>query len=171
MKNAIKILAILFSSIFILNLCSCKSNNQTDLSSAITTTKNSRTLLLTMTASDDLANIGGVRIVTSSCTVGAPIISDKADLTFLQNYTYSYYKTTKKTLEQQLLKNKTNYSFEVVTQNGSKYFLYLMSDGSIAMKQMCGDIDALDVSYDFYTADKKHMLTKEKLTALITKSN
>ena len=88
-------------------------------------------------------------------------------MTFLQNYTYSHSSTTKKALEQQLLKDKTNYSFEVVTQIGTKYFLYLMNDGSIATKQMCGDSQVSDISYDFYTADKNDTLTKEKVELLL----
>ncbi len=169
MKKTIKIFTILFSVIFALSLCSCKEKDKTQLSSTPTTTPNSRTLLWAISASDNLNNIGGIRIVTASCTIGAPVINDKADMEFLQNYTYSNSRTTKKGLENQLLKDKTNYSFEVVTKNQSKYFLYLMQDGSIAIQQMCGDSEVSEISYDFYTADKEDMLTKEKLESLTSK--
>ncbi len=127
------------------------------------------TLIRRITADDDLNNIGGIRVISSSCTIGAPIINDTSDMKFLQKYTYSHYRTTKKELENQLLKDKTNYSFEVVTKNQSKYFLYLMQDGSIAIQQMCGDSEVSEISYDFYTADKEDMLTKEKLESLTSK--
>lgn len=166
MKKLFKIFAVLLLIIFA--FCSCKSNDKIPTTSSTpTTTESKRTLLLAITASDNLNNIGGIKIVSSSCTVGSPIISNKSDMAFLQNYTYSHSSTTKKALEQQLLKDKTNYNFEVVTQSGSKYFLYLMNDGSIATKQMCGDSEALDISYDFYTADKKDTLTKEKIELLL----
>lgn len=168
MKKLTKIFTVLFLIIIIFTFCSCKSSDKTPTTSSTpVTTKNTRTLLLAITASDDLNNIGGIKIVSSSCTIGSPIISNTSDMAFLQNYTYSHSNTTKKALEQQLLKDKTNYSFEVVTQSGSKYFLYLMNDGSIATKQMCGDSQVSDVSYDFYTADKKDTLSKEKIELLL----
>jgi hypothetical protein len=168
MKKLAKVFTLFFLIVIMFSFCSCKSKNKISTTSSIpTTTQNTRTLLLAMTASDNLDNIGGIRIVSSSCTIGSPIISNKNDMEFLQNYTYSHSRTTKKALEQQLLKDRTNYSFEVVTPNGSKYFLYLMQDGSIATKQMCGDSGVADISYDFYTADKKDILTKEKLELLL----
>ena len=176
-----KISTFLLLVIFTLILCSCTQNpdvpsssgtiatqNEDILPSSDTNaTQNSRTLLLAMTASDDLNNIGGIRIVTSSCTTGAPVISDKSDMKFLQDYTYSHSATTKKGLESQLLQNKTKYSFEVVTQSQSKHFLYLMQDGSIAIKTMCGDSEVQDVSYDFYTATEKNILTEEKIKSIL----
>ena len=163
MKKTIKILAVLFSIALALTLCSCNKKDITQLSSTSTTTQNSRTLLRTKTASDDISNIERIKILSGSCATGAPVITEKNDLQFLQKYTYSHYRSAKKENSEQLLKDKTDFSLEVVTKAETKFYLYVMQDGSIAIAQMCGDSEVPDIAYDFYTADKKNTLTKEKL--------
>lgn len=121
------------------------------------------TLLRNMTASDDLNNIDNIKILSGTCATDAPVITDKKDLQFLQKYTYSHYRCTKKEYAEQLLKDKSNFSLEVVTKTGEKIYLYVMQDGSIATRQMCGDSEVPEISYDFYTADKDNTLTKEKI--------
>lgn len=171
MKKTIKILAVLFSVAIALTLCSCNKKDETQLSSAPTTTQNSRTLLRAMTASDDISNIEEIKILSGTCATGAPVITDKNDLQFLQKYTYSHYRVTKKEYAEQLLKDKTDYSLEVVTNTGEKIYLYIMQDGGIAIRQMCGDSEVPEIAYDFYTADKENTLTKEKLELLSNEEN
>ena len=124
------------------------------------------TLLRNMTASDDLNHIESIKILSGTCATGAPVITDKKDLEFLQKYTYSHYRSTKKEYAEQLLSDKTDFGLEVVTKTGEKIYLYVMQDGSIAKRQMCGDSEVPEIAYDFYTADKENQLTKEKLELL-----
>ncbi len=171
MKKTIKILAVLFSAAIALTLCSCSKKDKTQLSSTPTTTKNSRTLLRTMTASDDISNIAEIKIISGTCATGAPVITHKEDLQFLQKYTYSHYRCTKKEYAEQLLKDKTDFNLEVVTKAGENFYLYVMQDGSIAIAQMCGDSEVPEIAYDFYTADKENTLTEEKLEELSNEEN
>lgn len=130
-----------------------------------------KTLLHRITENDNIDDIGGIRVSSSSCTVGSPVINDKTNMTFLQKYTYSHYRTTNKDFANQLLKDKTNFTLEVVTKRQSKYYLYLMQDGSIAVEQMSGDSEVPDITYEFYTADKEHTLTKQKLDLALKENN
>lgn len=123
------------------------------------------TLLRNMTASDDLNNIDSIIILDKTC-IAKPYPMDKDNIEFLQKYTYSHYRVTKKEYAEQLLKDKTDYSLEVVTNTGEKIYLYIMQDGSIAIRQMCGDSEVPEIAYDFYTANEEHRLTKENLETL-----
>lgn len=124
------------------------------------------TLLRNMTASDDLNNIENIKILSGTCATGAPVITDKNDLQFLEKYTYSHYRCTKKEYAEQILKDKTDFGLVVVTKTGEEIHLYVMQDGSIAKRQMSGDSEVPEISYDFYTADEEDTLTKEKLELL-----
>ena len=165
MKNiTTKMLAVLFSIILILSFCSCKAKDKIiSTSSTPVATKNSRTLLRATTASDDLDNIESIKILLDSCATGAPIITDKKDMAFLQSYTYSHYRSDKRENWDQWLKDNSVLCLNVVTKTYGESSLYLMQDGSIAIAQMCGDSEVPDISYDFYTTDKDDMLTKENL--------
>ena len=46
-----------------------------------------------------------------------------------------------------------------------------MKDGSIAKKEMCGDSEVTDVSYELYRAEEKYMLNEERLIELLKKYN
>ena len=46
-----------------------------------------------------------------------------------------------------------------------------MKDGSIAMKQMCGDSEVEEVSYEVYKADDQYMLDEKRLIELLKKYN
>lgn len=123
------------------------------------------TLLRNITASDDLNNIDSITVLDETC-IAKPYPMDKDNIEFLQKYTYNHYRVTKKEYAEQLLKDKTEFGLKIITKTGEEIYLYVMQDGSIAIRQMCGDSEVPDISYDFYTADKENQLTKEKLELL-----
>lgn len=123
------------------------------------------TLLRNITASDDLNNIDSITVLDETC-IAKPYPMDKDNIEFLQKYTYNHYRVTKKEYAEQLLKDKTEFGLKIITKTGEEIYLYIMQDGSIAIRQMCGDSEVPDISYDFYTADKENQLTKEKLELL-----
>ncbi len=123
------------------------------------------TLLRNMTASDDLNNIDSITVLDETC-IAKPYPMDKDNIEFLQKYTYSHYRVTKKEYAEQLLKDKTEFGLKIITKTGEEIYLYIMQDGSIAIAQMCGDSEVPEIAYDFYTADKENRLTKEKLELL-----
>ncbi len=123
------------------------------------------TLLRNMTASDDLNNIDSITVLDETC-IAKPYPMDKDNIEFLQKYTYSHYRVTKKEYAEQLLKDKTEFSLKIITKTGEEIYLYIMQDGSIAKAQMSGDSEVPDIAYDFYTADKEYMITQEKLELL-----
>lgn len=180
MKNRIiKLFAVLFSIVIVFTLCSCKVKDEiSQVSSTPTTSADSQpldnnasnTLLSRMYADNDLNNIKNITISLSTCVALSPL-TDKEDMEFLQKYTYSHYRTDKRENWDGWLKDNSDLSLTVMTENLVTTDLYLMKDGSIAIAQMCGDSEVPEISYDFYTADKADILTKEKLELLSNKEN
>ncbi|MBQ0083732.1 MAG: hypothetical protein KBS52_03080 [Clostridiales bacterium] len=47
--------------------------------------------------------------------------------------------------------------------------LYVMKDGRIVKQVMCGDSEVQEKDYEVYSADEKHLMTKQRLTDLLKK--
>ncbi|MBQ6884413.1 MAG: hypothetical protein IJN56_01600 [Clostridia bacterium] len=180
MKNAVKVFAVLFSILILLTFCSCKVDDTSDLTSSTpqqtqstNTLTNSqtiddataKTLLHRISANDDINTIECITVSDKTSTE-FPTLINKQDMTFLQKYTYSHYRTDKRENWDGWLQENSILRLTVDTKNQGEYYLYLIQDGSIAIQQMCGDSEVPEISYDFYTANKENQLTKEKLELL-----
>ena len=57
------------------------------------------------------------------------------------------------------------------TVNGFETSMYLLKDGSIVKKEMCGDsgVPESEVPYELYTANNDSTLTEERLIELLKK--
>ena len=148
-----------------LSACSSSSSQQNSNLSEITQNSNEGTLIRALTATDTADTIQSFEI-THEYNTNPTLITNKDDLKFLEKYTYSHIYPSDKLHELFLFPN--NY-FITIEVNGFKNKLYLMKDGSIAIKQMCGDSSITDVPYEVYTADDQYMLNQESLIKLLKK--
>ena len=177
MKNAIRVFAVLFSILILLTFCSYKADDTTDLTSSTPQQAQStnaptnsqtvddtiaKTLLHRISANEDINTIECITISDKTSTEFSSLIN-KQDMTFLNKYTYSHYRTDKRENWDGWLQENSILRLTVDTKSQGEYYLYLIQDGSIAIQQMCGDSEVPEISYDFYTADKENTLTKEKL--------
>lgn len=169
MKKTIQILAVLFSVVIVLALGSYKANYETQLSSLTPEPKeiannnsNNHTLLRTMSAIDEISNIESITILDETC-IAVPLLTNKENMEFLQKYTYSHYRSDKRENWDGWLEENSDFSLKVNTKTQGEYCLFVMNDGSIAVAQMCGDSQVPEISYDFYTADKNDVISREKL--------
>lgn len=167
MKKLIKLFAILFSLFIMLICCSCKTKDNVNIASSTPAQKeNSKTLLRVMSASGEIENIESITLLYEDGTTASQVINNKADMEFLQKYTFSHSRTDKRERWDEWLKENKNFCIKVDTKIQGAYQLYVMQDGSIAIQQMCGDSEVPEIAYDFYKADKENVLTKENFETL-----
>lgn len=153
--------------LFCLSACSSSSLQQNNNSSQLTQSENVQTLIAALTATDSVDKIQNFEIIHEFDGVGT-IISDNNDLKFLEKYTYSHIYPSDKLHGLLLFPNNYIINLKV---NGYTNNLYLMKDGSIAMRQMCGDSGVTDVPFEVYKADNQYMLNQERLIELLKKYN
>lgn len=150
-------------------LCSCKkaepSQNNISVESNIGEYKT--TLIRNLTATENVGEIEKLEINYKNST-GTVFITDKNDLEFLLNYKYNGRFPTDRLHE---LYVYPPYCVFIATVNGSKTTMYLLKDGSIAKKEMCGDsgVPESERTYEIYTADDEYNLTEERLIELLKK--
>ncbi len=164
-----RILALVMVLGLCFGLCSCKKAepNQNNTSVASNNQEYKPTLIRNLTATENVGEIESFAInyENSADTV---FITDKNDLEFLLNYTYDGRFPTDRLHELYVF---PSYCVFTATVNGSKTTMYLLKDGSIAKKEMCGDsgIPESEVPYEIYTADNEYNLTEERLIELLKK--
>lgn len=150
-------------------LCSCKKAEPTQSNNSVESNiyEYKTTLIRNLTATENVGEIESFAInyENSADTV---FITDKNDLEFLLNYTYGGRFPTDRLHE---LYVYPPYCVLTATVNGYETTMYLLKDGSIAKKEMCGDsgIPESEVPYEIYTADNEYNLTEERLIELLKK--
>ena len=162
-----------FVSVMILGfcfiLCSCKNSEPTQSNDSIESNigEYKTTLVRDLTATENVGKIENFAIDYKNST-GTVFITDKNDLEFLLNYTYGGRFPTDRKHE---LYVYPPYCVFTVSVNGCENTLYLLKDGSIAKKEMCGDsgVPESEVTYEIYTADNEYNLTEERLIELLKK--
>ena len=162
-----------FVSVMILGfcfiLCSCKNSepNQNNNSVKSNNQEYKLTLIRSLTATENVSEIENFAINYKN-SPGTVFITDKNDLEFLLNYTYSGRFPTDRLHE---LYVYPPYCVFTATVNGYENTLYLLKDGCIAKKKMCGDsgVPESERTYEIYTADNEYILTEERLIELLEK--
>ena len=177
MKKTIRLLAILFSAIILFSLCSCKTRENTDLTSSTSILKetspnednstDTQLLLRRISANGDLNTIESIIVREETCTDNAPFM-DKENFDFLQKYSFSHTKTDKRENWYGWLKENSTLTLTVTTKTQGDYLLYLIQDGSIAIQEMCGDSEAPEITYEFYKAETQDVLTKENINLILS---
>lgn len=152
-----------------LGLCSCKKaeppQNNTSIES--NTDEYKTTLIRNLTASENVGEIEKFEINYENST-GMVLVTDKQDLEFLLKYTYNGRFPTDRLHEVYVY---PPYCLLNATVNGSETSMYLLKDGSIVKKEMCGDsgVPESERSYEIYTSDNEYKLTEERLIELLKK--
>lgn len=161
------LLTICVLLLFCLSACNLTQSAQGDNSSEGIQNENEASLIRALTATDDVAAIQSFEII-NEYSANTTIISDNNDLNFLKKYYYSHIYPT-----DELHKLFTFPNNQIINVKVNDYIntLYLMKDGSIAMKQMCGDSEVEEVSYEVYKADDQYMLDEKRLIELLKKYN
>ncbi len=99
-------------------------------------------------------------------------ISVKEDWAFLSKYTRSHTLTKEETNKLLAYPDTHIIHLNTISDEGEEVVfgkIYLLKDGSIVKRQMCGDSGVTDVPYDAYKAEEKYMLNEETLIALLKK--
>ncbi len=166
-----RILALCLVLVLSISLCACQNTANTESNNSNTNSSEEyeTTLIRRLTGTENIDNISDFAI---GDTYGNEsfIITDKKDLNFLKQYTYSG----------ELPKNETNEIFKypdtkivVLKSNNGELSFFILSDCRIAIQVMCGDsaVPESERTYEIYTADKENMLTEKKLNKLLEKYN
>ena len=150
-------------------LCSCKKaeppQNNTSIES--NTDEYKPTLICNLTGTENLDNISD--FIIGDTYGNEPIeITNKNDLDFIKKYTYTGELPQNELHE--LFKFPDTKTASLKANGGEKSF-YILSDGRIAIKTMCGDsgVPESERTYDIYTADYEYNLTEERLIELLKK--
>ncbi len=161
------LLTICVLLLFCLSACNLMQSTQSNNSSESVQNENKASLIRALTATDDVTTIQSFEII-SEYSANTTIISDNNDLNFLKKYYYSHIYPT-----DELHKLFTFPNNQIINVKVNDYIntLYLMKDGSIAMKQMCGDSEVEEVSYEVYKADDQYILDEKRLIELLKKYN
>lgn len=99
-------------------------------------------------------------------------ISVKEDWAFLSKYTKSHTLTKEETNKLLVYPDNHIIYLNTISDEGEEVVfakIYLLKDGSIVKRQMCGDSGVTDVPYELYKAEEKYLLTEEKLNQLLKK--
>lgn len=166
-----RILALVMVLGLCFGLCSCKKADPTQSNNSVESNidEYKTTLIRNLTATENVGEIESFAINYKN-SLGTVFITDKNDLEFLLNYTYGGRFPTDRLHEVYVY---PPYCVLTATVNGSETeeTLYLLKDGSIAKKEMCGDGDVPESerTYEIYTADNEYNLTEERLIELLKK--
>lgn len=154
-------LSVIIFLLMVLSISACEKNNlsRSDF-------EGSGTLARALTGADNIQIIERLSILYK-CNPEATAITDNKDWTFLEEYTYSHVYPNEEL--QELFTFPSKISIIEVEINGFNEQLYLMNDGSILKRTMCGDSEVKDISYDVYKTEEKNYLNEEKLKKLIEK--
>lgn len=99
-------------------------------------------------------------------------ISVKEDWAFLSKYTKSHTLTKEETNKLLVYPDTHIIYLNTISDDGEEVVfgkIYLLKDGGIVKRQMCGDSGVKDVPYELYKAEEKYMLNEEKLITLLKK--
>ena len=150
-------------------LCSCKKAEPTQSNNLVESNidEYKTTLIRNLTATENVGEIESFAINYKN-SIGTVSIADKKDLEFLLNYTYGGRFPTDRLHE---LYVYPPYCLLTATVNGFETSMYLLKDGSIVKKEMCGDsgVPESEVPYELYTANNDSTLTEERLIKLLKK--
>lgn len=159
-----KKLAILICVLLLLSASACKSSDSKQSDDAPkSNAENSVTLIRALRGTDNISVIKSLSIL-HEYSANETEITDSSDWAFLEKYTYSHIYPTEE-LHEVFTFPKTN----IIQIDDFAEQLYLMKDGSIVKREMCGDSGVEDVPYEVYKAEEKYMLNEEKLIALLKK--
>lgn len=149
-------------SILSISSCSTIDLQPNDFSSALSSEKGV-TLIGALRGTDNISSIKSLSIV-HEYGADKTEITDSNDWTFLEKYTYSHIYPSE---ELSVLFSFPGTNIIQIDDVGEQ--LYLMKDGSIVKREMCGDSKVEDVPYEVYKAEEKYILNEEKLIALLEK--
>ncbi len=162
-----RILIFIICALLIISVSACKplDLHQRDNSSELSS-QNSRTLIRRLTGTDNIQLIESLSILYLYSPETTAITENK-DWTFLEKYAYSHIYPGEELHE--LFTFPSKISIIEIKYNGFENQVYLMKDGSIVIKEMCGDSEVDEVTYEVYKADEKFALNEENLKRLIEK--
>lgn len=158
-----KLLLFTICILLALSMSACQNDDlqQNNASSQ----ENARTLIRALTGSDDASNINCLSIIPNNSSEEIQI-SNSNDWTFLEKYVYS----------NTITYSEKNSMVDFKKANLIKYGafseqLYLLNDGVIIKKEMCGDSGVKDEerSFEVYKAEDKYMINEQKLLDLLNK--
>lgn len=170
-----KFLTLTICAFLIMSFSACKTNDLQQNNSSINTEKNDvssevngeyqRTLIRTLTASEDVSNIENLSIVLNNESKEIKI-TDSKDWDFIGKYVY------KNTVSYEQKNNLTNSQKSNQIKIGSfEQELYLLKDGTIIKQEMCGDsgIKEDDRTFEIYEAEEGYMLNEARLFEMLKK--
>lgn len=150
-------------------LCACKKAEPTQSNNSVESNvgEYKPTLIRNLTASENVGKIEKFEINYEN-GAGTVFVTDKQDLEFLLNYTYNGRFPTDRLHEVYVY---PPYCLLTATVNGFETSMYLLKDGSIVKKEMCGDsgVPESEITYEIYTVDNEYKLTEERLIELLKK--
>lgn len=145
-----KIIAIVLVCVFLLSLCGCKSG---DTNSDITSEKPQYI---------SLPKVEAIEVSTNATKKGT-IITDKKDFEFLSKYYFE------REIDMDEFSKLVDMSKVVLIKITADMVLYLLEDGRLIEPVMSGDSGVTERTFSVYTADKKSILNKANLEALLGK--
>lgn len=160
-----KVLAFLICALLILSASACGSLEvKEDNNSVNSSSEYSEILINTnLLSSISIHNVHDEELAR---------ISVKEDWAFLSKYTKSHTLTKEETNKLLVYPDTHIIYLNNISDDGEEVVfakIYLLKDGGIVKRQMCGDSGVTDVPYELYKAEEKYMLNEEKLITLLKK--
>ncbi len=160
-----KLFILLVCIILVLSFCSCRSSDVTEDNNSVNFGSEYSEILINTNVLSSIS----IHNVYDEELVRIPV---KEDWAFLSKYTKNH--TLPKEEKYKLLAYPDTHIIHLnnISDEGEEVVfakIYLLKDGSIVKRQMCGDSGAQDVPYEVYRAEEKYMLNEKKLIALLKK--
>ena len=160
-----KVLAFLICALLILSASACGSLEVKEDNNSVNSSSEYSEILINanVLCSISIHNVYDEELVR---------ISVKEDWAFLSKYTKSHTLTKEETNKLLVYPDNHIIYLNTISDEGEEEVfgkIYLLKDGGIVQRQMCGDSGVTDVPYELYKAEEKYLLTEEKLNQLLKK--
>ena len=160
-----KVLAFLICALLILSASACGSLEVKEDNNSVNSSSEYSEILINYSLLSSIS----IHNVYDEELARIPV---KEDWAFLSKYTKSH--TLPKEENHKLFAYPDTHiiHFNIISDEGEEVVfekIYLLKDGGIVKRQMCGDSGVTDVPYELYKAEEKYMLNEEKLITLLKK--
>ncbi len=160
-----KVLAFLICALLILSASACGSLEVKEDNNSVNSSSEYSEILI----NTNLLSSISIHNVYDEELIRIPV---KEDWAFLSKYTRSHTLTKEETNKLLVYPDTHIIYLNTISDGGEEVVfgkIYLLKDGGIVKRQMCGDSGVTDVPYEIYKAEEKYMLNEEKLITLLKK--
>lgn len=160
-----KVLAFLICALLILSASACGSLEVKEDNNSVNSSSEYSEILI----NTNLLSSISIHNVYDEELIRIPV---KEDWAFFSKYTRSHTLTKEETNKLLVYPDTHIIYLNTISDDGEEVVfekIYLLKDGGIVKRQMCGDSGVTDVPYELYKAEEKYMLNEEKLITLLKK--